>query len=186
MNRQEAEQALRAWATIERDELVRAAHDAGVSKNRIFTITGIARTTIDRILDAPMQQAKTERLSHYLAAFTEQWPRPTSRPPFTFRVSPPIALARTAEQIAEELLGDAEFKALKLGTFLSTPDGQLLAAAVQALTPPPYREDIDLLLQALQLAAQRQHEAARETFTKGVVVALGAGALAALLSGGGN
>ena len=51
MNRQEAEQALMAWASIERDELVRAAHEAGVSKNRIHTITGIARTTIDRILE---------------------------------------------------------------------------------------------------------------------------------------
>lgn len=46
----EAERALIAWAAIDRDALVRAAHRAGVSKNRISTISGIARTTIDRIL----------------------------------------------------------------------------------------------------------------------------------------
>lgn len=38
------------YASIDRDRLVRNAHAAGVSKNRIHTITGLARTTIDRIL----------------------------------------------------------------------------------------------------------------------------------------
>lgn len=33
-----------------RDELVRRANKAGVSKHRIHVLTGIARTTIDRIL----------------------------------------------------------------------------------------------------------------------------------------
>lgn len=47
-----AEEALEAWAASDRqrDQLVRAANAAGVSKNRIHTITGIARTTVDRIL----------------------------------------------------------------------------------------------------------------------------------------
>lgn len=37
--------------TVEgRDALVRRARAAGVSKNRIHVLTGIARTTIDRIL----------------------------------------------------------------------------------------------------------------------------------------
>ncbi|WP_328336697.1 DUF6003 family protein [Streptomyces violaceus] len=37
--------------TIEgRDDMVRRAQAAGVSKNRIHALTGIARTTIDRIL----------------------------------------------------------------------------------------------------------------------------------------
>lgn len=41
------------WATnyARRDLVVMAAHRAGVSKNRIHDLTGIARTTIDRILD---------------------------------------------------------------------------------------------------------------------------------------
>ena len=37
--------------TVEgRDDMVRRARAAGVSKNRIHVLTGIARTTIDRIL----------------------------------------------------------------------------------------------------------------------------------------
>src|SRR4051794_32639865 len=75
VDREEAEQALQAWASIERDELVRAAHKAGVSKNRIHTITGIARTTIDRILETPMNLTQAARLAEYLTDFTADWPR---------------------------------------------------------------------------------------------------------------
>jgi hypothetical protein len=34
-----------------RDSLVRAARQAGISKHRIYVLTGIARTTIDSILE---------------------------------------------------------------------------------------------------------------------------------------
>ena len=38
-------------ATLEgRDDMVRRARATGISKNRIHVLTGIARTTIDRIL----------------------------------------------------------------------------------------------------------------------------------------
>ena len=52
------EKQLREWAkrNAERDDLVKAAHKAKISKNRIHTLTGISRSTIDRIL-APEQQA---------------------------------------------------------------------------------------------------------------------------------
>lgn len=58
MNRDEAEKQLTEWAAnnAHRDDLVRAALAAGVSKNRIHTLTGIARTTIDRILEVPMDK----------------------------------------------------------------------------------------------------------------------------------
>jgi hypothetical protein len=36
--------------TDSRDDMVRRAQAAGISKNRIHVLTGIARTTIDRIL----------------------------------------------------------------------------------------------------------------------------------------
>jgi len=50
----EAESDLREWAANRdrRDEIVRAASAAGVSKNRIHVLTGIARTTVDRILES--------------------------------------------------------------------------------------------------------------------------------------
>jgi hypothetical protein len=50
--RASAERELAAWAEQhrKRDTLVRAAVGAGVSKHRIRQLTGIARTTIDRIV----------------------------------------------------------------------------------------------------------------------------------------
>ena len=60
-----------------------------------------------------------------------------------------MASVYSAGQIADALLADAEFRALRLGTWLSTPSGELLAAAVTALTPPPFQQDIDLLIAAL-------------------------------------
>jgi hypothetical protein len=48
----EAERLLTGWAASfgDRDLFVLTAHRAGVSKHRIHLLTGIARTTLDRIL----------------------------------------------------------------------------------------------------------------------------------------
>jgi hypothetical protein len=53
MTEAEAIVALERWAEnqAQRNTLVREARKAGVSKHRIYVITGIARSTIDRILD---------------------------------------------------------------------------------------------------------------------------------------
>lgn len=40
-----------------RDMLIRQAHAAGVSKSEIFRISGIARTTINRVLTQPVADA---------------------------------------------------------------------------------------------------------------------------------
>jgi hypothetical protein len=47
-----AEGMLRSWAKAHaaRDDVIRAASEAGVSAHRIHRITGVARTTISRIL----------------------------------------------------------------------------------------------------------------------------------------
>jgi hypothetical protein len=55
---------------------------------------------------------------------------------------------------------------------------------VEALTPPLYQEDVALLVAALRLAADMQHEAAREVVYSGVVLALGVGLVAAGLASG--
>lgn len=94
-----------------------------------------------------------------------------------------MASVYTSAQIAEDLFANVKFKALKLGTFFGTPEGQFLAAAVEAVMPQPYREDMQLLVEALRLAAQKQHEAAKETFLNGLAVTIGLGALAAALRG---
>ncbi len=54
MTPEEAEELLTEWVTVtrDRDTRVRAAVAAGVSKYRIHQITGIGRSTIDRILAA--------------------------------------------------------------------------------------------------------------------------------------
>jgi hypothetical protein len=60
----QARELLTAWAADHalvmrrRDEVVRAAVDAGVSKSEIHRLTGIARTTIDRITGSARAQAE--------------------------------------------------------------------------------------------------------------------------------
>jgi hypothetical protein len=55
----QAREMLTAWATDQhavaarRDEVVLAAVDAGLSKSEVHRLTGIARTTIDRIVSPP-------------------------------------------------------------------------------------------------------------------------------------
>jgi len=54
MSPEEAEQMLSEWVIVtrDRDTRVRAALAAGLSKHRVHLITGIGRSTIDRILAA--------------------------------------------------------------------------------------------------------------------------------------
>jgi hypothetical protein len=64
----------------------------------------------------------------------------------------------TAQELADELLGLAEFRALQLGTWLGTPEGEMFATAVEAVSPPFYRTDIELLVDALKLASTTQQK----------------------------
>jgi hypothetical protein len=52
MSPEEAEEMLREWAAVtrSRDERVRAALAAGLTKHRISVVSGISRATIDRLL----------------------------------------------------------------------------------------------------------------------------------------
>jgi hypothetical protein len=72
-----------------------------------------------------------------------------------------LASVYSAGQVADALLADAEFRALRLGTWLNTPLRGGIAAAVMALTAVPFKQDIDLLIEGLQLAARRQQAEAR-------------------------
>lgn len=55
MTRDEAELALTQWVSVtrDRDNRVRAAVAAGLTKHRVHHVTGIGRSTIDRILAQP-------------------------------------------------------------------------------------------------------------------------------------
>jgi hypothetical protein len=54
VTRKEAEHLLAEWATVsrDRDNRVRAAVAAGLSKYRVHQLTGLGRSTIDRIMAA--------------------------------------------------------------------------------------------------------------------------------------
>jgi hypothetical protein len=54
MATEDAERRLTEWVTVsrDRDTRVRAAVAAGLSKHRVHVLTGIGRSTIDRILAA--------------------------------------------------------------------------------------------------------------------------------------
>jgi hypothetical protein len=77
MNHAEAENALTVWAAqnARRDDLVRRARAVGVPKNRIHALTGIARTTIDRILQESTVTATdiTATLDRSADAFASGW-----------------------------------------------------------------------------------------------------------------
>jgi hypothetical protein len=95
----------------------------------------------------------------------------------------------TAEQVAHELLGIAEFKALQLGTWLGTTDGKIIAQAVESVTPRFYRTDVELLVAALQHAAtlqQQEGQQAAGRFALGAIGVAGVVALAIASSGSGR
>lgn len=74
----------------------------------------------------------------------------------------------TADELAREFVADAEFQSFRLGTWLSTPDGEVFAQAVEMVMPPFYRQDAELLVDALRLAAKLQQR--NERVAGGVLI----------------
>ena len=75
MTPEEAERLLTEWVTVnrDRDNRVQAAIEAGVSKYRVNRITGIGRSTIDRILAAPAPPGPTMcKQEHLMITDTSQ------------------------------------------------------------------------------------------------------------------
>lgn len=70
-------------------------------------------------------------------------------------LQPPVPTVEQIDALASELYADAGFKALRLATFLNSPDGQLISDAVGLVVPlgPEY----DLWVAAMQRGAQMQH-----------------------------
>lgn len=86
----------------------------------------------------------------------------------------------SVEELAHEFLGIAAFRALQVGTWLSTADGQVIAEAVEMVTPPFYSGDVELLVAALRRAAQLQQVEGQQAAEKKALVAIGVAALVAL------
>lgn len=87
----------------------------------------------------------------------------------------------TPEQVGHEIFQLAEFRALQLGGWLGTTDGQVLAAAVEMASPPLYRQDVELLVQGLTYAAQLQQREGQDTAGRLAFGVLVAAALIALV-----
>lgn len=87
----------------------------------------------------------------------------------------------TAAEIGDAWLKDAEFRALQLGTWLNTPDGQMITAAVEAMSPPFYADDEKLLVEALRYAAAHQRQEGLYTAGRNALIACGSALAAALL-----
>jgi hypothetical protein len=130
-----------------------------------------------------MSVATQEEITAFLASYIEGWPPVHYSTAYSLasRFHPPLmADMHTAQEIAAHLFADAEFRSLQLGTWLSTPNGELITAAVEAITPPPYRQDIQLLVEAVTLAAKMQQDAGGErAVAAGLVLAFGGALLAA-------
>lgn len=86
----------------------------------------------------------------------------------------------TAEQLANELLVIPEFRALQLGTWLNTTQGAVIAEAVELVTPPFYRQDVELLVEGLKLASCLQAQEGQQKAGKVALGVVGAAALIAL------
>ncbi len=103
--------------------------------------------------------ATQEQITWFLDSYIAGWPRSPYWPGQWYGagwIQPPVASRTTPAELAQDLLANAEFRALQLGTWLNRPDAELITAAVEAITPPPYREDIELITEALKLAARAQ------------------------------
>lgn len=122
--------------------------------------------------------ATQEQISRFLDSYIAGWPRSPYWPGEWYYgagwIQPPFASSITPAELAQDLLGNAEFRALQLGTWLNKPDAELITTAVEAITPPPYREDIELITEALKLAAhaQRGEGIGRALLTSGAAAGL--------------
>lgn len=144
MNSESAEAALREYVAItnDRDNRVINAYTAGITKNRIHTITGISRVTIDKILKEHAMKTATTNLV---------WSIVRGESPESRAVEPGVA----GIEIPAEVLSWAEERGLDENDpdvyLLVTPEDE--AGEVQgeiAYTPnPASNEEVALVWAAL-------------------------------------
>jgi hypothetical protein len=84
----------------------------------------------------------------------------------------------SAGDLAGFLLQDAEFRSLQLGTWLNSPDGELIAAAVEAALPPPLNREVRVIAEGMRLAAEAQRREGQQTAGALSLAVLCAGAAA--------
>lgn len=85
----------------------------------------------------------------------------------------------TTEQFAKDLLADAEFRSLQLGTWLGTTNGEVITTAVGMVIPPIYKPEFDLAVDGLKRAARLQQNEGQQVAGKVAVSVVGAGLITA-------
>jgi len=85
----------------------------------------------------------------------------------------------SVDQFAKDLVADAEFRSLQLGTWLGTTDGEVIETAVGMAIPPIYRPEYDLAVDGLKLAARLQQQADQEMAGRVALSVLGVSLFAA-------
>jgi hypothetical protein len=103
---------------------------------------------------------KQEEIAHFLNNHITL-PRCTywNTPVYVHPVAYPAYQPRpSTEQLAREFLQMTEYQALQLGNWLGTTQGEVIAEAITLVLPPFYAADAQLLIDALKLAAQLQHQ----------------------------
>jgi hypothetical protein len=78
------------------------------------------------------------------------------------RLYPSAQPLPSAAELSRQLLADAEFRSLRLGGWLTTTDGQIIAAAVARVLPPTYEPVFNLVVDALMFAAREQQREGRQ------------------------
>ena len=106
-----------------------------------------------------MAEIEAARLQAYLRAWT---------------AAHPGWQARSAEDIAAELMRDIDFVAIQLAGWLQTPDGQLVSRVVVSALPYPENAAAKVMATAIQIAA-------RQRTTRQRVGAVGVGMVAAVV-----
>jgi hypothetical protein len=122
----------------------------------------------------PQLDALVELLTHYIrdVCSSSGYIAPTVWAPSMWGHERP-----SEQQVADDLLSHAEAQALRLGSWLETPEGAMIARAVELALPFPYRQDAQLLVDGLTLAARlqqgrRRREAARVAAVAVIVAVL--------------
>lgn len=129
-------------------------------------------------------EAREQAIADYIAR------HPISRPyvlaaagRIDLRLYPPPQPLPSAAELSRQLLADAEFRSLCLGDWLSTTDGQIIAAAVARVLPPTYEPVFSLVVDGLRFAAlEQQREGRRKAGLIAVASIVGGVLLAIALS----
>jgi hypothetical protein len=105
-----------------------------------------------------IQEAKRDQIADFLRRRVLFALQPPSG---DFSWMPPFGEPRTlpaTEVFAQQLLADAEFRSLQLGTWLNTTEGEVITQAVSLVIPPIYKPEFDLAVEGLQTAANMQRQ----------------------------